>query len=135
MFFSPDVQNTGKSGTGPRRSREPGRRAPPASACPASKNRSISASSASATTSMSASRAACAGACSASGTAVFGHLARVVGGERVRLHADEIDDAGELRLFADRHLHRHAGAVQGGAHRLERARRGSRDRGRGGCRR
>ena len=73
---------------------------------PASKNFSISASSASATISISASRARLRGAGDVGGDRAFGDLAAAVGRERARLHRDEIDDAAEVLLLADRQLNR-----------------------------
>ena len=70
---------------------------------------------------MSASRAACAGASRSAGIAASGRLAAAVGRKRPRLHRDEIDDAAERLLFANRQLQRHDRAPEHRAQRLERS--------------
>ena len=87
---------------------------------PASKNFSISPSSASATISISASRAVCAGPSSSAGIAPSAGLPLPSARELPRLHRHQIDDAAEGFLFADRQLHGHDRAAEGGPQGLER---------------
>ncbi len=105
-MFSPDeVQKSGNM----RRPRTAERRPVTSSSLvsvPASKNFSISLSSASATISISASRAAVGVGLHVGRHGLFLELAAAVRLVDERLHPDQVHDAAEGLLLADRHLHR-----------------------------